>query len=64
MDSTIHLLNNWGQIIMRGTDCIYPLQCAKKVLSASPGLVDFAIGLVNSGFTLPDGLVTFFEEFE
>ena len=39
-------------------------QCAKKVLSDSPGLVDFAIGLVNSVFNLPDGLVMFYEEFE
>ena len=60
MDSTIHLLNNWGQIIMRGTNCMYPLQCAKKVLSDSPGLGDFAIGLVNFVFNLPDGLVIFF----
>ena len=40
------------------------LQCAKKVVSDSPGLVDFAIGLVNSVFNLPDGQVMFFEEFE
>ena len=39
-------------------------QRAKKVLSDSPGLVDFAIGLVNSVFNLPDGQVRFFEEFE
>ena len=39
-------------------------QCAKKVVSDSPGLVDFAIGLVNSVFNLPDGQVIFFEEFE
>ena len=39
-------------------------QCAKKVVSDSPGLVDFAIGLVNSVFNLPDGQVMFFEEFE
>ena len=39
-------------------------QHAKKVLSDSPGLVDFAIGLVNSVFNLPDGLVMFYEEFE
>ena len=31
------------------------IQRAKKVLSDSPGLVDFAIGLVNSVFNLPDG---------
>ena len=29
-------------------------QRAKKVLSDSPGLVDFAIGLVNSGLNLED----------
>ena len=39
-------------------------QRAKKVLSDSPGLVDFAIGLVNSVFNLPDGLLMFYEEFE
>ena len=35
-------------------------QCAKKVVSDSPGLVDFAIGLMNSVFNLPDGQVMFF----
>ena len=39
-------------------------QRAKKVLSDSPGLVDFAIGLVNSLFNLLDGQVMFYEEFE
>ena len=39
-------------------------QCAKKVVSDSPGLVDFAIRLVNSVFNLPEGQVMFFEEFE
>ena len=39
-------------------------QRAKKVVSDSPGLVDFAIGLVKSVFNLPDGQVMFFEEFE
>ena len=34
-------------------------QRAKKVVSDSPGLVDFAIGLVNSVFNLPDGQVMF-----
>ena len=38
------------------------LQRAKKVLSDSPGLVDFAIGLVNSVFNLSDWQVIFFEE--
>ena len=39
-------------------------QRAKKVLSDSLGLVDFAIGLVNFVFNLPDGQVMFYEEFE
>ena len=39
-------------------------QRAKKVLPDIPGLVDFAIGLVNSVFNLPDGQVMFYEEFE
>ena len=39
-------------------------QHAKKVLSNSPWLVDFTMGLVNSVFNLPDGQVMFFEEFE
>ena len=34
-----------------------PVQRAKKVVSDSPGLVDFAIGLVNSDLHLPDGQV-------
>ena len=41
-----------------------PAQRAKKVVSDSPGLVDFAIGLVNSVLNLPDGQVMFFEEFK
>ena len=40
------------------------VQHAKKVVSDSPVLVDFAIGLLNSVFKLPDGQVMFFEEFE
>ena len=32
-------------------------------MSNSPGLVDFAIGLVNSVLNLPDGQVKYFEEF-
>ena len=40
-------------------------QCAEKVVSDSPGLVDFAIGLVimNSVLNLPKGQVKYFEEF-
>ena len=33
-------------------------QRAKKVVSDSPGLVDFAIGLMNSVFNLHDGQVS------
>ena len=33
-------------------------------MSDSPGLVDFAIGLVNSVINLPDEQVKFFEEFK
>ena len=39
-------------------------QLSKKVASDSLGLVDFAMGLVNSVFNLPDRQVIFFEEFE
>ena len=39
-------------------------QRAKKVVSDSPGLVDFAIGVMNSVFYLPEREVMFFEEFE
>ena len=37
---------------------------AKKVVSDSKGLVDFAIELVNSVIYLPDGYMKFFEEFK
>ena len=40
------------------------LQHAKKVVSDSPGLVDFAIGLVSSVFNLLDRQVMLFEEFK
>ena len=39
-------------------------QISKKVASDSLGLVDFAMGLVNSVFNLPDRQVMFFEGFE
>ena len=39
-------------------------QRAKKVVSDSLGLVDFATGLVNSVIYLPNGQVNFFEEFK
>ena len=37
-------------------------QCAKKVVSDSLGLVDFATGLVIFVLNLPDGQVLFFDE--
>ena len=37
-------------------------QRAKKVVSDSPGLVDFVTGLVTFVLNLPDGQVLFFEE--
>ena len=39
------------------------MQRAKKVMSDSSGLVDFAIGLVNSVLNLPNGQTKYFEEF-
>ena len=40
------------------------VQRAKKVLSDSPGLVDFAIALVNSVLNLPEGQMKFFGKFK
>ena len=37
---------------------------AKEVVFDSPGLVGFAIGLVNSVLNLPDVQAMFFKEFE
>ena len=39
-------------------------QRAKKVVSDSPGLVDFAVGLVKSVLNLPDVQVRFFWEIQ
>ena len=39
-------------------------QCAKKVVSDSLGLVDFAIGLVIFVLNLPEGQVLFFGEIQ
>ena len=44
---------------MVGYSAVAPIldgkQRAKKVVSDSPGLVNFAMGLVNSVINLPDG---------
>ena len=37
------------------------MQRAKEVVSSSPGLEDFAVGLVNFVLSSPDGQVKFFE---
>ena len=41
-----------------------PEQHAKKVTSHSPGLMDFASGLLNSVLNLPNGQVKFFGEIQ
>jgi len=41
----------------------YTNQRAKKVVSNSPGLMDFAIGLANSVLNLLEGQVKYLEEF-
>ena len=38
---------------------LFALLSAKKVVSDSPGLVDFTTGLVNPVLNLPDGQVKF-----
>ena len=38
--------------------------CAKKVVSNSPGLADFAIGLSDFVLNFPDGQVLFFGEIQ
>ena len=40
------------------------IQCEKKVVSDSPGLVDFAVGLVIFVLNLPDGQVLFWGEIQ
>ena len=45
---------------MSETEIMLTKQFAKRVLSDSPGLVDFFIGLMNSVLNLPDGQVMFF----
>ena len=54
----------WCYIVFLSTLSPITYQRAKKVVSDSTGLVDFAIGLVNSVFKLLDGQVMFFEEFK
>ena len=55
---SVHALLQDRERVTRAS--IGKMQRAKKVVSDSPGLVDFAIGLVNSFFNLPDGQVMLF----
>ena len=50
-----------GQMVSSPTFTSKSMQRAKKVVSDSPGLADFAILL---SINLPDGQVMFFEEFK
>ena len=64
--------SRWGSVLQSEATFNFNVRerRAKKVtvclstVSDSPGLVDFAIELVNSVLNLPDGQVTFFEEFK
>ena len=57
------IIVSWFGKLQKIWNVIWTDQRAKKVVSDSPGLVDFAIGLVNSVLNLPDGQVKYFEEF-
>ena len=54
----------WEHLELIGTMIEKDAQRPKKVVSDNQGLVDFAIGLVNSAFNLSSGQVIFFKEFE
>ena len=54
----------WSQSCKDFANVSYRFQRAKKVVSDSPGLLDFATGPVNSVINLPDGKVKSFEEFK
>ena len=56
-----HGLSRVNKFRILGLSTVF-LQCAKKVVSDSLGLVDFAIGLVIFVLNLPDGQVLFFGE--
>ena len=54
------LFTSERRCIVRDYSILDPMQCAKKVMSDSPGLVDLGIGLVNSVLNLPDEQVKIF----
>ena len=51
-------------VLLCTTETAVFIQRAKRVVSDSPGLVDFAIGLVIFVSNLPDGHVLFFGEIQ
>ena len=51
-------------MLAKNSEKMIMCQRAKKVVSNNSGLVDFAIGLVNSVINLPDRQVKFFEGFK
>ena len=56
----VRLLSHHLQIkVYENVFLYFAIQPAKKVVSDSLGLVDFAIGLVNSVLNLPDGKVKY-----
>ena len=54
----------WDDFLISYHVYMMTVQRAKKVVSNSPGLVDFATGLVNSVLNLPYGQVKFCKEFK
>ena len=57
--------HTWGLLFTDVSCCsTYLMQCAKKVVSDSPGIVDFAIALAIFVLNLPDGQVLFFGEIQ
>ena len=62
-DQLVKNCNNWLKE-KTSSENFHIRQRAKKVVSDSLRLVDFAIRLVNSIFILPNGQVMFFEQFE
>ena len=54
----------WDKVINPLSQKLVIKQRAKKVVSDSPGLVDFAFGLVNSVLNLSDGQANFLGKFK
>ena len=60
MVESIFLIRLKYPLRVLASNCFVKNTACKEVVSNSPGLVDFAIGQVNSVFNLPDGRVIFF----